>query len=210
MRNADTLDKIVLTYIGGLCRENFTYKGRQFNPKLVVVSPLLLRGYTCPAGCGACCGNFSLDYLPTEDAPETAVDRLVKINDRSVSIRSDRQKENSERWCEYLDREKGRCSIYQRRPFACDFELIRLHHFADRVLVLQKLYGRAWAMQRLDGDYGTLCEMTPPDDRTISEVVRKFERLLAWTTYFSVLTCIPEILDWIDSGRNSTPLKLYP
>jgi Putative zinc- or iron-chelating domain len=208
MRHADTVDKIVEVYLAGLCRESFIYKGKLYLPKPVVVSPLVLRGYTCPARCGACCGSFSLDYLPTETSPEMASPREVKLHGHRVGLYSDRQRDVRERWCRHLDRASGRCGIYNRRPFAGDFELIRFLIFADRVVVTQKQYGRAWAMTRLDTRTGALCEMLPADLRTKTEVIRKFQRLAQWAAHFGIRTCLSDVLRWLADGDHSRALRI--
>jgi hypothetical protein len=208
MRHADSLDKIIQVYVAGLCREGFQYKGKMFEPKPVIVSPLLLRGHTCPTHCGACCGSFSLDFLPTETLTRQAQSRAVELHGRPVVVMSDQQTDVADSWCRHLDRANGRCRIYDRRPFTCDFELIRLITYSDRVLVIQKQYGRAWAMVRLDGEYGALCEMLPVDAEKIREVARKFERLELWTRHFGIRTCVPQIIDWVRSGDHSHPLRL--
>src|SRR5882762_6340084 len=109
MRHSDTIDKIVQVYLAGLCRERFMYQNTEYIPKVVIVSPLLLRGYTCPPHCGACCGNFSLDYLPTEATTEDAQLRTVELQGRHFAILSDLQRDVSDRWCRNLDRHTGRC-----------------------------------------------------------------------------------------------------
>jgi hypothetical protein len=208
MRNADTVDKIVQVYLAGLCREAFVYKDKLFLPKPVIVSPLVLRGYTCPACCGACCGSFSLDYLPTEAPPEKASPREVRLHGHRVVLNSDRQRDVRDRWCRHLDRGTGRCSIYRSRPFACDFELIRFLIFQDRVVVTQKQYGRAWAMTRLDTKTGALCRMLAADPVTKSEVIRKFQRLGQWATHFRIRTCLSDILQWLANGDHSRSLRI--
>lgn len=210
MKHSDTIDKIFEIYFSSVCSEPFSYKGRRFEPKRLIVSPLLLRGYTCPARCGACCGSFSLDYLPSEQAPPNALMRSIGIQDRAVSIMSDRQTDVPDRWCRNLDQSTGRCGIYDIRPMACDFELIRFLIYDDKVLLIQKQYGRAWAMQRIDTELGALCEMLPPSDDWISEVIRKLKRLQDWAEYFDIETRIGFILEWIASGHCSKPLQLDP
>jgi hypothetical protein len=208
MHHADSVDKIVQVYLAELCRESFVYKGTVFLPKPVVVSLLLLRGYTCPSCCGACCGSFSLDYLPTETAPEMASPREVELHGHRVVLYSDRQRDVRERWCRHLDRGSGRCGIYESRPFACDFELIRFLIFQDRVVVTQKQYGRAWAMTRLDTRTGALCEMLPADLGTKTEAIRKFQRLAEWATHFGIRTCLSDILQWLAGGDHSRALRI--
>jgi hypothetical protein len=210
MRHLDTLEKIVGVYLAGVCDEPFVYEGRRYEPKPLIVSPLLLRGHTCPAMCGACCGNFSLDYLPSEDAPKETSVRRISISGRTADVFSDRQHDVSDRWCRNLERETGRCRIYEHRPMACDFELLRFLLYEDRVLLIQKLYGRAWAMHRLDGGLGTRCEMLPKDPERVSAVIRKLRRLEDWANHLRITTRILKIIHWIETDNCESPLRLLP
>jgi|SRR6185437_3757150 len=201
MRNADSLDKVIGIYLAGLCRKQFTYKSKQFLPKLVHVSPLLVRGFTCPEGCGACCGKFSLDFLEGERLPREAEPRFISINGESKTIYSDRQIHRTSPWCRNLNQRSGRCGIYDHRPLSCDFELIRILQYEDKCILTQKQYGRSWAMKRIDEECGTLCEMLPPDPFTISEVDRKLQRLQDWAEYLQIFTCIGLIRAWLSNGN---------
>ena len=210
MRHLDTLEKVVGVYLAGVCDETFEYEGRRYEPKPLVVSPLLLRGHTCPPMCGACCGNFSLDYLPGELAAKESSIRSISISGRAVGVLSDRQHDVPDRWCRNLERETGRCRIYEHRPMACDFELIRFLVYDDRVMLIQKLYGRAWAMQRLDGALGAKCEMLPKDPEKVSAVIRKLRRLEDWANHFGIVTRIGSIVRWIETDDCELPLRLDP
>lgn len=206
----DTIDKIVGTYLAAVCSRPFRFKGECFLPKLLIVSPLLLRGHTCPGGCGACCGSFSLDFVPSETALDSAVPRSVAIDGRLVQVNSDRQADVPDRWCRYLDRTTGRCTVHARRPMACDFELIRFLIYETKVLLIQKQYGRAWAMERLDGGRGALCAMLPPTPQRIADVSRKLERLDQWGRHFGIETRLEQVIRWVRSGDHSRPLRLAP
>lgn len=92
--------------------------------------------------------------------------------------------------------------VYNERPMACDFELIRFLVYEDKVLLIQKQYGRAWAMERLDHDKGALCEMLAPNPSTVAEVVRKLRRLQEWAGHFQISTRIDPIIEWITQGAN--------
>lgn len=208
MRHADTVDKIVAVYLASVCDESFSYKKKIYRPKELVVSPLLIRGYTCPAVCGACCGNFSLDFLPEESQISSATPRSIVINDTQTLIHSDLQSSNLDRWCKYLDRSTARCLEHGNRPMACDFELIRFLTYEDHVLLIQKQYGRAWAMRRLDGNLGAACEMLPASPMVIEEVVRKLNRLDQWARHFGISTRISKVIDWIEAGDTSIPLRI--
>lgn len=198
----DTLDKVVGTYFAAVCDEPFEYKGDYYEPKTLVVSPQLLRGFTCPAECGACCPRFSLDYLPFEKRPAEYAylePRDIIFNRDVFVVLSDLQLDHQDHHCRNLNKDDGRCMIHGRQPFSCDFELIRFAMSTkdDGVNRLnQRLYGRAWQMMRADGDRGTLCEMTPITKETMQDAVRRLERLLEWTTYFRLRTKLPRIIRW--------------
>lgn len=208
----DSVSKIITRYFAAVTRVPFTYDAKKYEPKRLKVSPLLLRGYTCPPSCGGCCFKFSLDYLPSEAHPEEVSERLIEFNGQQIKILSDHQPRNDGTRCRYL-MINGRCGIYPTRPFTCDFELIRTLAFTDddRPHVLtQKLFGRGWSYPRVDGGKGALCEMTEVDKKTIAEVLRKLDRLKAWTDYFGIKTWIPEIKDVIQRGNLTRPITFSP
>jgi hypothetical protein len=93
---------------------------------------------------------------------------------------------------------------------ACDFELIRFLIYEDRVVLIQKLYGRAWAMQRLDGARGAKCEMLPKDPEKVSTVIRKLHRLEDWANHFGIATRIRKIVHWRETDDCELPLQLEP
>lgn len=211
---SDSLDKIVTRYFAAVAKEDIIWSGVTYHPRTLKVSPLLLRDYTCPAGCGGCCFKFTLDYLPTEKRPIEAKKRMVEINGRKVAIYSDDQERNEGNRCIHLDPKSGRCGIYEVRPFTCDFELIRTLQAVDddtRPNVLtQKLFGRGWSYQRTDGGKGALCEMKPVSPESIKEVIRKLERLKEWTDHFGIKTWLPELLLIIREGRLTQQIIFRP
>jgi Fe-S-cluster containining protein len=209
MRNPNSVNKIVSVYLAGVTRERFTYNGRSYVPKSVLVSPLIIRNFRCIPGCGACCGNFSLDYLPSEESTNECEIRAINFKGAVVALKSDTQKDVNTRWCRHLDRVTGLCKQHEHRPLACDFEPIRFLHYEAKVYILQKSFGRSWAMERLGGMKGALCEFGDcPDQSNTREVVRKFERLLAWAQHFRLRTCIPEIINWVEHGLANGVLSL--
>jgi Fe-S-cluster containining protein len=210
----DSVDKIITRYFAAVTRDVFTYKGNTYRPRALKVSPLLLRGYTCPAGCGGCCPRFSLDYLPQEvvddKAPKGVEPRLIQFDKKAVLVYSDQQLDHKNHHCRYLMKD-GRCANHPTRPFSCDFELIRTLHFESGPDVLtQKLFGRGWSFKRVDGERGALCSMTPITDETRDDVVRKLERLKAWTDHFGIATWLPDLLQIIKMGRLHEPVIFDP
>lgn len=204
MPKKDTVDKIV-GYAGMVCSEPFTYKGKQYEPKALTVSPDIARGYTCPAQCGACCPRFSLDYLISEMRPsEGLIDKEVTINDKTFVIKSDSQNYHRDHFCKYLNKENGRCGIHGYHPFSCDFELIRFAQFANpqqENRVITRLYGRSWNMLRIDNERGTRCTITPITPETILDTKRKLTRLKQWCDYFEIPNKLEKIIEWVGTSK---------
>lgn len=188
----DTLDKIVESYFAALTAEQFTYKGKEYLPRDLYVSPGILRGYTCPAMCGGCCPRFSLDYIAPDGVPEgekhPLTRRVVEFNGRQVEVWSDMQRDHDNAKCRNLNLDDGRCGIHGFQPFSCDFELLRTIMSKDtpRADFTQKLYGRGWAMMRVDGERGALCKMTPPTPEARADVDRRLRRLETWMAHFGL------------------------
>jgi hypothetical protein len=87
------------------------------------------------------------------------------------------QTDHNNHFCRNLD-VGGRCKIYAERPFSCDFEVIRFLVPKEGPIVLtQKLFGRGWAMNTIDGRKGAKCTMTERTADTTKEVYRKLSRL---------------------------------
>ena len=207
VEHKDSVDKVITTYFACVTNQQFEYKGKVHEPQALRVSPLLLRDFTCPVGCGGCCPRFSLDYLPDEDRPTSTTQRTVSFDGKGVVLFSDMQDDHDGIKCKNLNLEDGRCGIYLHRPFSCDFELIRFMVSGDpskrKNQMTQKLFGRGWNMLRVDGERGALCEMTPITDASITEVKRKLNRLKAWTDHFNLVdTKVPAVLSWIDKIEN--------
>ena len=207
MLHNDSLDKIITRYFATVTREPFSYNDKLYTPRPLKISPLLLRDYTCPPGCGGCCFKFTLDYLPTEGRPTGAKQRWVEFSGRSVEIWSDAQAANETNRCRHLEPGTGRCGIYAIRPFSCDFELIRTlqpveigsDEYRPNILT-QKLFGRGWSYPRVDGGKGALCEMLPASEHSIKEVLRKLGRLQQWANHFKLSTWVPNIVKLVKTG----------
>jgi hypothetical protein len=206
----DTIDKIVNSYFAAITRQTFTYRDKKYEPKELVVSPLLFRGFLCPSGCGGCCPRFSLDYLPTDELPITRLfsERFVKINNQDFRIFSDMQETNSGHHCKHLILSNGRCGVHGKQPFSCDFELIRCIHYDNIAVLTQKLFGRGWAFLRTDGQRGAKCEMTEVTKETIADVIRKLNRLKQWAEYFHIDHCLDVVIDWCQNSIHTQELVI--
>ena len=83
----DSIDKIVTSYFATLTAETFEWQGKTYHPRDVWVSPGIVRGFTCPAGCGGCCPRFSLDYIVPDGVPEghPLTKRAIEFDGRCLS-----------------------------------------------------------------------------------------------------------------------------
>lgn len=210
MPRRDSVDKIVQSYFAAVAAEPFEYKGERYEVVKLTVSPLLLRGFTCPPGCGGCCPVFTLDYLPTEPAPYELERRYVEFNGARISLMSRTQEGRTEHHCSNLNMADGRCNVHGRQPFSCDFELIRFLHYAEagEARMLTRLFGRGHAFLRVDQvSRGALCTITPRTDETAADVVRKLRRLAEWCDHFNLKHRVGSIIEWA-LGNPITPLVL--
>ena len=212
MAERDTLDKVIGTYFAMVCAESFTFRKKTYHPKPLRVSPLIFRGFTCPAGCAGCCPRFSLDYLPTERRPQFDLGhqvRWVDFDGRKYRIISDMQKDHDSPKCRNVNYEDGRCGIHGLQPFSCDFEVLRFLEMADPDRpnnLTAKLFGRGWAMMRVDGERGALCEMTDADEESVRDNLRKLKRLREWCDHFDLPHRMDQIIEWVASGPHDKPL----
>jgi len=220
----DSVDKIVTTYFTAITRKPFTYKGQSYFPQDVRVSPGVFRGYTCPTNCGGCCHRFSLDYLPIEPRPpgnDRFSTRLVEFNGKEFEIYSDTQQDHDDHHCINVNKKGdgpqvvdpkvglGRCQIHGHHPFTCDFELLRFSHTAKPErpnYINQRLYGRGWAMLRVDGERGAKCEMITGDPTWRADTQRRIGRLMHWADFFGLDHCLLEIIGWVATGPHTEPL----
>lgn len=212
----DSCDKIITTYFHAVTRQSFKYKKKTYNPKLLIVSPYLFRGYCCPEGCGACCHHeYTLDYIPSEFKHQRmqTEDRKILFDGREVLVQSNlNQNANNGGYCRYLNRDNGRCGVHTGHPFSCDFELLRFVHHEDKAILTQKLFGRGWAMLRIDGTRGAECSkigLTPIDKPNADDAYRKLQRLKEWVEYFGIKEhCLDQVIEWARTGPHVFGLKI--
>lgn len=222
MNSTDSATKIITQYFAAVTTEPFVYRGKEYTPKDLRVSPgIFTRTMICVANCGACCRKLTLDLLPGEELHSrmrTQVkkghmkEHMVEFNGKEVPIMRDAQKDNDGYYCRHLRRSDGRCKVHSKHPFSCDFELLRFSMFTmpDRPNQLtHRPYGRGWNMKVIDGTRGARCEWnTKPkgDPKHQKDVVRKLRRLKDWTDHFGLETCLPDIIEWVESGPHADPL----
>ena len=116
---------------------------------------------------------------------------------------SDLQQDHDQPNCKHLIKSNGRCGIHEVNPFSCDFELMRFSKFSDidrNNQFTTRLFGRGWAMLRVDQDRGALCEIIPVDQVTIDDGIRKLRRLRQWCDHFGLEHKVGDIIDWADDA----------
>jgi len=217
----DSVEKTLTRHFATLTKEEFAYDGKTYTPKILIVSPLLLRGVSCPPGCGGCCRRFTLDWLPSEREKlieygypmERVKERMIEFNGKSIPILSDLQEDHQSYWCRNLNPKDGRCGVHEFSPFSCDFELIRTIQTREDLpnRLTQKLFGRGWAMKRIvDGKRGSMCSMLPVTKESIQSVIRRLGRFIDWANHFGIKTWAPEIIRIVQSKRLNSQIELNP
>lgn len=213
-KRVSTAYKIAECYFRAFALEDFTLDGQVIKvPSEVVISPLLWRGYTCPAMCGGCCFKFSLLWTPFESVP---TDQKATLNYSEVGYTfngkrkvffEDDQSDNTNKMCKHLQKEDGRCGIHGKHPFACDFELIKiLHKKNDRTWVGTKLFGRGHAYKAVDGIKGAKCTITPTNDESVNDVLRKLNRLKQWMDYCGIENTLAQVIEHGQSSNRNVAL----
>lgn len=200
----DSVNKIVDSYFAVVADEPFHYKDKHYDRRSLTVRTAIFRGFTCPASCGGCCPRFSLDYLPSEPTPYKMKKRIVEFNGKPVEIYSDMQLDHENHHCRNLQKSDGRCGVHGKQPFSCDFELIRSIKFenVERAHTLTtRLFGRGWAMLRVDNERGARCEITPISDESVQDTIRKLARLKQWCEHFGLKHRVDTILDWANDPK---------
>lgn len=197
----DSLVKVIDIYFAAVTKNPFTFNGKEYKPLTLHVSPTVLRDFICHSSCGACCRDFSLDWLPFEIRPYEVPERKVEINGKEYVVYTDlnnddiKDKQGKIR-CRNLNSE-GRCGIHMKHPLSCDFELLRFRKFEDHWMLGHQPFGRGWNMKRIDGLVGARCEFLPGSEEGRSSTIRKLLRLKEYTDYFGLETYIDQIVDWV-------------
>jgi Fe-S-cluster containining protein len=207
----DSVDKVVTKYMAAVTTESFTYAGATYAPAPLYVSPSVLRNYSCPAKCGACCRPFTMDWLPDEPRPPGITERTITFNGRAVQVFSDTQEDRKkELACRYLRIEDGRCGIHDVHTLSCDFPMITVKHLNNSYYITGQLFGRLGQMRRPAGGVGGACTMSDVDPASIKDVVRKFRRLERWCDHFGIANRVDNICLWAESSANGLPIAFSP
>lgn len=213
MASMDTLDKIIRNYYAAVTMKAYSYKGKLITPSALAIYPSIAAEVPCHKGCGACCIRFSLDYIPGEKHPNSVVEREIEFNGKKYTILSDMQEDDSRKYCKYLGKNAS-CLIHSKRPFSCDFELLKAFPTRRFSRILCTPFERAHRMIRLQyhhlrptfpkgvvpREFRPLCKAGVPTQHGAEETIRKLKRLKEWTDYFDLETYLPGILEYLEAG----------
>lgn len=204
--HADSVEK-VLGQISMLSPRDVRYQAGRRKERLlgadverVVLSPTVFRRFVCVAGCTACCQKFTLDYIPSEvdDAYAFTTQgfetRPVLVNGKKFHVWTNDQNQNP--LCDFLTaiRPDGGlgCARWPRPPLACisapQLQFIQMR--PGTTYVLKKPFGRAWAMKPTPQ-----CEFqnVSLEEADLQLNLAILDRFKAWSAYFGIKTCIPQI-----------------
>ena len=179
----------------------------------IYLSPTFFRSLICPENCGACCPKFSLDYILEkkqknlyESYPKSYQNhfKFRKYND--CLVLSDMQENNPGTHCQFLD-EKARCKIHLASPLSCRIELIKFRKVKDRVYIGKQFFGRAWAMTRIDGEKGCLCEFKDYNEEQHKNDIQVLQDLNDVADVFRIETVLPQVIDLLEELGPEAKLK---
>ena len=171
------------------------------------ISDLFYRKFNCPEGCGGCCPKFSLDYwgqrwddfkMEYPELVENFEHRIVN----GVDVWTDTQADNETRSCKYLNMENGRCGIHTVNPMSCEFEPIKVSHNTKhkKTYVIKKLFGRGWALTKIDGTKGAMCTMGEQSYENVPRDIHLFKELreIAGKDNVEAVRKIDQIIDELE------------
>lgn len=209
MRYPDSVEKL-FTQIAVVSKDEFTVKGSLLSPPdTLAITDGFWRKYLCKEGCGGCCLNFSLDWLPSEyanfcevypDLEQLATGRLIKVNGKQHRIFTAFQNQ-AYKWCQLFDGQH--CTIHLHNPLSCRIELIKFRRSGNRGSITKSPYGRAWAIYSYYNQ-PIMCEFLEFSINQLkSNDIPIMMQLLRWCDYFGIETYLPSIISVLEEVKIS-------
>lgn len=209
-----------LHQVSVIARQSFTLEDEAGShvftpPPSVKLMRSFFQEYACLPLCAGCCPHFTLEYLP-HDVPEGKSDqaftRHVSIDGTSVQyieLRNPAQQVYNRKFCGFLETQDpdriGMCNLHPARPYSCHIEPIKLHVVKNVGYIHKRPFGRGWAMQRVTGEKGALCEferqpLTPKAiEQGYTNDIPALLRLQAWVDHLGIDTYLPDIIAQVES-----------
>lgn len=205
----DSLDK-VLKYLRAVSTVEINWKGTTYPVANLHVNPSVFRDYKCPAGCGACCRPFTMDWIPDEQRPDNEFiqPRQIEVNGTYYTFYSDTQQDRrGELACRYLRLTDGRCTIHDKHTLSCDFPMITVKELNGEFYITGQLFGRLGLMRRPTGGKGGMCTIHQATPEAIDDVVRKLRRLETWCNYLNLPNRVQDIISWARGPMNDMSIE---
>ncbi len=200
----------VLFQLAVVAKGSFEGKGKEYNPpQTLTISPTFWREYGCYLGCGGCCRDWTLNYLPSEVEvfsehyskwSSEFVEQKITINGVEKILYLMPQISYTQwrvEWCRFLGK-GGECRIHKLNPFSCHIELIRFVNVKGSGHIQKSPYARQWYRARVvDGIKGDLL-CTFSDQFSLKQFegndLPVLRRMLTWANYLGIKTYLPEII----------------
>lgn len=182
----------------------------------VELSTGFFRSLDCKANCGACCKPVSLEFLKDSQRwdkfklnYEEHVTKFSEHVDPSGEIvMSYSNTDHKERYCSFLNREDGRCTIHKSAPLPCriaPLKFIDKRVSSNKTYLNASAYGRAWAFTRLDGNKGAICEVKDFDYDKFLNDLEMLRELRTYAIKLGVKTKLKYIVEFLE--KNSLEFK---
>jgi len=178
-------------------------------PDTLAISQTFWRSYKCKLGCGGCCFNFSIDWLPNEwecardtypFLEQIVTRRDVMVNGAPREIFSILPAKHL-KICQFLNTTDGCCEIHQVLPYSCHAELIKFRIIGKRGYIMKTSYGRAWQMRRVVDGGPVLCEFCQFSlDQLVNNDIPVMKQLENWASYFGISTYLPKVIEVLNAA----------
>lgn len=178
----------------------------------VILSAGFFRGFSCPANCGACCKSVSLDFFEDTDRWRRFVElfpeksKLFETYDKGECTEKvmSFSNESKDGYCNFLDRENGRCTVHEAAPLPCRIAPVKFidkRVSSNKVYLNASAYGRAWAFTRLDGTKGAACEVTGFDYNKYLNDVEMLKELRIYAIKLKKPTKLKYIIEFLEEWK---------
>lgn len=208
MNNQDSFSRIV-TYFKALASEDFVWNNQIIKHyDCLKLSPLAFRSYSCPSHCGACCMKCSLVW--DEKVIDSSIPITYTINNTEKTFYVDFQKEHNESKCRHLNLTDGLCKLYLKRPLPCRLELFKFIHYTSKneAHARVQLPGRRWALTRVDGEQGGICEIRNYDPKLTQSHIYDLKILQQWMSEFKITNRCDVVIEYLSSGPHNHVLTI--
>ena len=205
----------LIEYIERVAKTNFEVvftdeKGKEHTklfeaPKMVKVSPYLLRGYSClDYGCSKCCWFHGFVNIFSE---EEYLEILEKYTEKKAEfdryepftsviggeVRTMYKYDHRDHICQHIvTGEINGCSIHQLNPLHCAFPLMKFSRKGDVVNVIRQAFGRNHMSLKCP------VEFIEPNESIYNYTIELLTRTHKMAQAYNIETWVPEIIEKVN------------